>query len=60
MEAAKAAASTATAVAHQAEAVSLQAEAVKATLATTDAAALDVKMSNAAAKSANKSRNRPN
>jgi hypothetical protein len=33
----------------------LQAAAAKATLAATDTAALDVKMSNAAAKSANKS-----
>jgi len=38
----------------------LQAAAAKATLAATDTAALDVKMSNAAAKSANKSRNKPN
>ena len=55
MEAAKAAASSATAVAHQVEALSFQAEAAKAILAVTDAAAPDVKMSNAAAKSANKS-----
>jgi hypothetical protein len=37
----------------------LQEAEAKATLAATDALALDVKMCNAAAKSANKSRNKP-